>query len=56
MADITAVMSAAGKRRPDLLQERSVQLYIELVIEEARRLPQPPQNRPPIAPVDFIDV
>lgn len=56
LADITAVMSRVGRANPALLQDRAVQLFIEAVIEEARKLPAGRSESPPLAPVDLIDV
>jgi len=36
LGDITAVMSEVGQERPDLVQDRNVSLFIELLIETAR--------------------
>lgn len=36
LARLTALMSAVGKRRPDLVQDRNVRLFIQLCIEEAK--------------------
>jgi hypothetical protein len=49
LAALTALMSKVGRANPDLAQDRNVALFIELVIEEARKLPA---ERAPIAPVD----
>lgn len=56
MADMANVMSAVGKRRPDLVQDRNVHLFIDLVLAEAKGYRRRPEGRPPIAPVDAIDV
>ena len=50
LASLTALMSAVGKKRPDLMQDRNVALFIQLCVEEARGLPA---ERPPLAPVDL---
>ena len=53
LASLTALMSKVGRANPALASERSVALFIQACIEEARKLPA---ERPPMAPVDFLDV
>lgn len=53
LADVTAVMSEVGRERPDLVQERSVSLFIDLVIEKARPRHAFKKAQAEIAPVDF---
>jgi hypothetical protein len=53
LASLTALMSRVGKANPDLVQSREVALFIQACIEEAKRLPV---ERPPLAPVDMMDV
>lgn len=47
LADLTALMSKVGKANPALVGDRSVALFIQACIDEARKLPveQPPPAR-----------
>lgn len=56
LADLTALMSRVGRKNPALVQDRSVAIFIEACIEEARLLPKPPAERAPLAPVDFSEI
>jgi hypothetical protein len=53
LAELTALLSRVGKRRPDLMTSRDSQLLIEAIVEEGRKLPT---ERAPRAPVDEMDV
>ena len=53
LASLTALMSKVGRANPTLASERSVALFIQACIEEARKLPSGPVERAPLAPVDF---
>ena len=48
---LTGIMSEVSRQHPELVADEKVRRYILLVIEEARKA-----ERPPIAPVDVIDV
>jgi hypothetical protein len=58
VAGMTAAMSAVGQQRPDIMQVREVHLFIDMMIAEAKRIEAEtkPSERPPLAPIDFIDV
>ena len=38
LAEMTALMSRVGRRRPELMCDRSVAIFIQECIEEARKM------------------
>lgn len=54
LADLTDTWSAVGRRHPELMQDRSVRILIDLTIEEAKkREARSVPVQAPSAPVDF---
>lgn len=49
LAELTALMSRVGQRMPELVRDRSVALFIQACIDEARKLPV---EHAPLAPAD----
>lgn len=57
LADLTATMSAVGRERPELVQDRQVCIFIELTIAEAKkREARTVSERAPPALIDTLDV
>lgn len=53
LAQLTALMSKVGRRRPDLMQDRNVALFVQACIDEARDMDlvrESPRDRDPPAP------
>lgn len=50
LADLTALMSLVGNKKPELMRDRSVALFIQECIEEARKQPV---ERAPQVPADY---
>lgn len=40
LADLTALMSIIGRKRPELVQDRNVSLFIQACIDEAKDMEQ----------------
>jgi hypothetical protein len=54
LAIATELMSRVGRSNPNLVNDRQVMLFIDLVIEEGRKADRPPAPASaPLAPCDF---
>lgn len=53
LSDLTAILSRVGRDHPDLIADEKVRRYINLVVEEGKKLPAEKET---IAPVDCSEI